>query len=486
MDTSPVTNTDNVSLQVDKGQYEYRPVRRINVTEYKWQFEDIKPLINDANPLKFKVDDRPYPFCPREVELHLYVRFWETKGTKLATVGASGIRVVPVNNFGYSCIRQINCRVNNAETEAASGINLAYREYFRQLLEADPWQERSTLKRQGWYRDDAGYMESFGGSTVKDLNKGGLAREMALIGQAVTRGGSVAHTSQYEFSVNPIPCNFCQIEQNMPPNTKVELDIFFNRDEFCLVAKDYKAEGDGGVVSDNKAGFTIDVAKSFLRLFYRVPQQQVMTQMEQQVQATTVMNPMLFPIRRMRCDNYLIQVNNVTPELNNVFRGRSPRLFWLVIVPDKTYQGDFHMNPFNFTNHHTFHPPTGQTANFKVQELYCTANGVPVPRVNVDLTKPLEVFDLLLNASGKTKRDGYLLDPDTFQNGYFIVPFDLTAAQDGGESSSPLIPMLVNVRLKFEFVHSVTQVLFFYNIDETLLQLDNRGTIKGPVPLGDV
>lgn len=76
MDTSPVTNTDNVSLQVDQGPYEYRPVRRINVTEYKWKFEDIKPLTTDTNPLRFRVDDRPYPFCPREVELHLVVHFY--------------------------------------------------------------------------------------------------------------------------------------------------------------------------------------------------------------------------------------------------------------------------------------------------------------------------------------------------------------------------------------------------------------------------
>lgn len=472
MDTSPVTNTDNVSLQVDQGQYEYRPVRRINVTEYKWQFEDVKPLVNASNPLKFKIDDRPYPFCPREMELHLNVQFYKDKGAN-TKANLTAPFVLPVNNFGYSCIRDIRCRVNNAETEATSGVNLAYREYFRQLLEADPWQELSTLKRQGWYRDQAGHMEIFKGA-ADSANKGGYTRQASVIGS----------TGKYEFNVCPIPCNFCQIEQNVPPNTKVEFEVNFNESTFALMAKQDDKET---VITDpTKPAYEIDVPRCFLRLFYRIPQQQIMTKMEEQVQATTVMNPTLFPIRRMRCDNYLIQTNNLTPELNDVFRGRSPRLFWMVLLPDRAYQGDLNMNPFDFTNAYSHKQAAGTMHEFTVQEVYCTANGVPVPQVSLDLTKPYEIFDLLLNASGKTKRDAYLLDPDTFHQGYFIVPFNLTAVQDGGESSSPLIPMLVNIRLRFEKVTHPVQVLFFYNIDETLLQLDNRGTIKGPVPLGDV
>ena len=44
-------------------------------------------------------------------------------------------------------------RHNNAKTELASGVN---REYFRTLLESDPCDECSKLKRQGWYRDVPG------------------------------------------------------------------------------------------------------------------------------------------------------------------------------------------------------------------------------------------------------------------------------------------------------------------------------------------
>ena len=93
---------------------------------------------------------------------------------------------------------------------------------------------------------------------------------------------------------------------------------------------------------------------------------------------------------------------------------------------------------------------------------------------------------MLLNASGKHKQDTYLLNPDTFDEGYFMVPFDLTAMQDGGESSTSLLRMLVSIRLTFSSGNLTLQALFFYNTDESLIQVDNCGTVQAPIPLGDV
>ena len=54
------------------------------------------------------------------------------------------------------------------------------------------------------------------------------------------------------------------------------------------------------------------------------------------------------------------------------------------------------------------------------------------------------------------------------------------------ESSTPLLRMLVNIRLTFSSGNPTLQALFFYNTDESLIQVDNRGTVQGPLPLGDV
>ncbi|XP_078344073.1 uncharacterized protein F54H12.2-like [Oculina patagonica] len=458
---------ESLSLQADKGQYDYRPQRKIDATEYKWQFEDIKPLTHSSTPLQFRIDDRPYPFCPREMELHLRVKFKEGNTKALAYHNStSNLIVGPVNNFGYSCIRQVRCKVNNAETESASGVNLAYREYFRTLLESDPWDEKSKLKRQGWYRDVAGQMDKWGGKLdeAAKMNAGGISRQRVMVNT----------TGEYEFNVCPMPSNFTQVDQNVPPNTKVEFDIEFNNPEFALMAKKYKDNGDGtAATSSDKVSFEVMVNKSFVRVFYRVPVKDIMQYMEEQVEKTTVVNPMTFPFRRMRCDNYQLTANQTQLDINDVFRGRSPRLFWLVLVDDERYQGHFGKNPFDFT------PQNGI-------QVECTANGVPVPKASLSLQDKYEIFDLLMNASGKRKRDAYLLNPDTFDQGYFMVPFDLTAVQDGGESSTPLLRMLVNVRLTFSSGNPTLQALFFYNTDESLLQVDNRGTVQGPIPLGDV
>lgn len=458
---------ESLSLQADKGQYDYRPQRMIDATEYKWQFEDIKPLTNSATPLQFRIDDRPFPFCPREMELHLRVKFKVADQKAKAYHSNTALLIVgPVNNFGYSCICQVRCKVNNAETESASGVNLAYREYFRTLLESDPWDERSRLKRQGWYRDVAGQMDKWGGKLDDEtqLNASGIRRQQA----------TVNNTGEYEFNVCPIPSNFTQIDQNVPPNTKVEFDIEFNSPQFALMAKKYKDNGDGtAATAAEKVSFEVMVDKCFVRVFYRVPLKDIMQYMEEQVEKTTVVNPLTFPFRRMRCDNYQLTANQTQIDLNDVFRGRSPRLFWMVLLDDERYQGHFGKNPFNFTSQNGI-------------QVECTANGVPVPKASLSLKDKYEIYDLLMNASGKRKRDAYLLNPDTFDEGFFIVPFDLTAVQDGGESSTPLLRMLVNIRLTFSSGNPTLQALFFYNTDESLLQVDNRGTVQGPIPLGDI
>lgn len=278
-----------LSLQADRGQYDYRPQRKIDATEYKWQFEDIKPLTNSSSPLQFRIDDRPYPFCPREMELHLRVKFQVADSKAPAYHNTtSNLIVGPVNHFGYSCIRQVRCKVNNAETESASGVNLAYREYVRTLLESDPWDEKSKLKRQGWYRDVGGQMDKWGGKLddAATLNASGMTRQQVMVNS----------TGEYEFNVCPMPSNFTQIDQNVPPNTKVEFEIEFNSPEFGLMATKYKDDGAGvAATASEKVSFEVLVNQSFVRVFYRVPVKDIMEYMEEQVEKTTVVNPMSFP-----------------------------------------------------------------------------------------------------------------------------------------------------------------------------------------------
>jgi len=139
------------------------------------------------------------------------------------------------------------------------GVILAYRQYFETLLESDPWDEMAKLKRQGWYRDVAGQMEKLGGK-VEDAatqNASDIARQQNLVNT----------TGEYEFNVTPIPSNFTQIEQNVPPNTKVEFDTEFNTPEFALLARKYKDDGTGQVTtSSNKVSFEVMVSQCFIRV----------------------------------------------------------------------------------------------------------------------------------------------------------------------------------------------------------------------------
>ena len=99
-----------------------------------WRHQTLDELVH---LLQFRTDDHPFRFCLREMELHLRVKFKVADETAPAYHNNTAKFIVgPVNDFGYSCIRQVRCKVNHAETESASSLNLAYRKYFRTLLES--------------------------------------------------------------------------------------------------------------------------------------------------------------------------------------------------------------------------------------------------------------------------------------------------------------------------------------------------------------
>ena len=102
-------------------------------------------------------------------------------------------------------------------------------------------------------------MEKWGGKLddAAIQNASGIARQQNLVNT----------TSEYEFNVTPIPSNSTQIEQNVPPNTKVDFDIEFNTPEFVLMARKYKDGGDGQVAaSSDKVSFEVVVSQCFIRV----------------------------------------------------------------------------------------------------------------------------------------------------------------------------------------------------------------------------
>ena len=133
----------------------------------------------------------------------------------------------------------------------------------------------------------------------------------------------------------------------VPPNTRVKFDIAFNDAKFCLMSMNLDKSTAAGVVNST-ASFEVMVEESFLRVFYRIPNEIITKYMEEQVEQTTVTNPLTFPFRHMQCENRFIPSGVTQVDLKDVFQGRSPRLFWLVLLEDAGYQGAFNKNPFDF------------------------------------------------------------------------------------------------------------------------------------------
>ena len=79
------------------------------------------------------------------------------------------------------------------------------------------------------------------------------------------------------------------------------------------------------------------VDKCFVQVFYHVPIQDILQYMEEQVEKTSVVDPIIFPFRQMLWT--ITSYRWVRPmwTINDVFRGHSPHLFWLVLHHDECY-----------------------------------------------------------------------------------------------------------------------------------------------------
>ena len=127
-------------------------------------------------------------------------------------------------------------------------------------------------------------MDKWEGDATKltDYNVGGIMPQKALVNS----------TAEHEFNVCPMPCNFTQINQKKPPNTKVEFYITFKSPEFALMARKYQANGSGtAATASDKVLFEVMVNKSFIPMFYHVPVKDFLQYIEEQVEWTTVANP---------------------------------------------------------------------------------------------------------------------------------------------------------------------------------------------------
>ena len=106
------------------------------------------------------------------------------------------------------------------------------------------------------------------------------------------------------------------------------------------------ASGSGtAAAAADKVSFEVMVDKSVVRLFYRVPVKSCSTWKNKWKRP-----PWLIP-RPSPSDGwpatYQLTSNQTQVHINDTFRSRSPRLFWLVLLDDERYQGHLNKNTSN-------------------------------------------------------------------------------------------------------------------------------------------
>lgn len=175
-----------------------------------------------------------------------------------------------------------------------------------------------------------------------------------------------------------------------------------------------------------------------------------------------------YPYKRSDVRNFTIGSGSSSFQLDNVCQGILPELVLIAMVHNDAYQGDETKNPFNFQH-------------FGLSSFTASINGTELaPRglefkFNQTNPRSQHAYFNLFNQLNLRKFDrANQITPELFNNGTFILAYDLTAEHDNACSSKLESGTLrLDAKFRTKIDHAIT-VLVYLQFDAVLLIDENR------------
>jgi hypothetical protein len=130
----------------------------------------------------------------------------------------------------------------------------------------------------------------------------------------------------------------------------------------------------------------------------------------------------IYPYKRVEVKTFTINPGNHSLAIDNVVIGQLPNLLVFAMVSNEAYSGTRNKNPFNFQH-------------YNIQRFNLTVNGVQVPNQPLEFDFNSEKgiistrgYNSLFKGTGIHYYDkGHQIKKELYDNGYFLLAFDLTA-----------------------------------------------------------
>ena len=348
---------------------------------------EYSPIVPKVDPIEFTIPKGTSFIDLSKTQLFVTLKITQADDTDIdvATVGL-------VNNPLHSIIKQFSIRLNGTLITEQSDT-YAYRAYIESLLNYDKSAKETFLTSALFYKDTAGKMDE------PDPTKAGADRNLGLF----TR-------SQYTLTSNTVGligtpfCDIFHTERFLVPGVEMKIKINLQSNEFILMSS-------AGPPATEK----VQIIETTLRVRHVNVTPSVGLQLN---------NAMVkYPLRTVSTHLKTLTNGVLTESFNNIFNsGIVPERLIIGLIPNKAYNGDYTLNPFNF----------GQ---FALKTIKLAVNNAEIPETAIDLSDPgerIKGYNTLFAGDGTMHRGpGNDINRLEWDKGYGLFIYDLTPDGNG-------------------------------------------------------
>lgn len=324
------------------------------------------------------------------IYLRLQVKLLKDNQDTIHTDAKSGV----CNNILHSLIRQCSVYLNGkpvAQTES----NYNYRSYIENLLNYGVESAQTHLEGTGWIIDK-GNIDS-----IVDKENPGLDARKKLFGKS----GTVE-------LIGKLHADMFNQSKLLLSNVDLRIVLSLEKPEF------YVMEEDGG-----KSYVKITDATLYMNHCTISPS--ILLAHEKVLQTKNC----IYPYKRVEVLSHTIPANSKTLHLDNVVTGRLPNFLVFGMVDNEAFVGKRSKNPYNFQH-------------YNISEFCLSVNGVQVPSqpLQFDFQKSPSIsthgyYTLFKGTNIQHFDRSHQITKQFFENGCFLLAFDLTADQSNDLSA---------------------------------------------------
>jgi len=414
------------------------PPTQTSIEKSDWiEYKPIASLTDDA-PIDFSIPGFGEEYLDlSHTLLSVKLKIIQSDGSDLPKeTDTVAVNVAPVNNFLHSLFDQVDIFLNQ-KLVSTSTSNYMYRAYIETLLNYGTDSKNTHLTGAMYYSDTAGKMVDFTGNT-------GLVKRKTIAAQ-----------SAIIELLGPIHCDIMNMEKYLLNGVELKLKFVRTRDSFSLIAPkgEYKVKMLDATLKIRKVKINPAILLAHSKNLERFNAK--------------------YPITRVETKVSTIAAGLSSYSCNNIILGQIPKRIIIGFVSNKTYNGDFKLNPYNF--HHY---------NLNHLSLYVDGQQVPSKPLQPDFSNNLyaECYHTLFSGTNIFYANTYNhnITKEDFIGGYTLYAFDLTSDLSASNNAHwNLIrhgSVLVELKFGSPLTESVNMIL--YAEFDNVIEIDKRRNVS--------